>query len=67
MNGNEHICAPFWLVLADFWRFNCVKISVLSIGKLVIRSVFLMFSNTIENQSLAAVKYQKGIIFSTIQ
>ena len=57
MNGNEHICAPFWLILADFQRFNCVKISILSIGKLVIRSVFLRFSNTIGNQSLAAVKY----------
>ena len=57
MNGNEHICAPFLLVLADFQQFNCVKISVLSIGKLVIRSVFLRFSNTIDFQSLAAVKY----------
>ena len=67
MNGNEHFFALIWLIYADSARDNLRKISILSVGKLVIRSVFLPISNTYENQSLAAVKYQKGIIFSTIQ
>lgn len=63
MNGNEHFCALFWLIFADSARDKLRKISILSVGKLVIRSGFLRFSNTIDFQSLAAVKYQKGIIF----
>lgn len=57
MNGNEHFCALFWLIFADSARDKLRKISILSVGKLVIRSVFLRFSNTIDFQSLAAVKY----------
>ena len=57
MNGNEHFCALFWLIFADSARDKLRKISILSVGKLVIRSVFFRICNSIEYQSLAAVKY----------
>ena len=40
MNGNEHFCALFWLIFADSARDKLRKISILSVGKLVIRSGF---------------------------